>query len=144
MNHENWNIRATQVFAKICEPCIDAVEAAFWGSGKRDVPTCLEIMRADELPSEYVHVVEVCAKLRQKRRPVSRNRILNSIEDTTINTLRIVVRFEQKRRNRRNEYGIPHIPRSVLADIASNFTSSHRVTDQGKLAQFQLCHELIQ
>ena len=38
MNHENRNVGVTQVFAKICQPCIDTVQGAFWRSGNRDVP----------------------------------------------------------------------------------------------------------
>src|ERR1700757_5034504 len=118
MNHENWNVHATQVFAKIRQPCIDAVASTLWGSGNRDIPTCLHVMRADEPPAEYVNVVEVRAKLCQKRSPVSRDSFLNSIEDSTINALRIVVGLQEERRNSGNEDAIPHLPRSVFAHIA--------------------------
>src|SRR5216684_6658817 len=94
-----------------------------------NVPASLDGLFADALTQEDVRVVEILEKLGEERVAICDDGFLDAIEDSAIHALGIVRLLEQERRNRREEHRFAYPLRSVFAQVARHFTSTHRETD---------------
>ena len=76
--------------------------------------------------AEDVDVVEVVQEALEERVPILDDRRLDTLEDLTVDTFRVVLGLEHERGNRPEEHGLPHTLRSVRAEVARDLTATHR------------------
>ena len=83
--------------AEVLMPCRYASETGRRRGATRDVPVGLNGLFADTFAQQEIRVVEVLEKLREERITVGDDGFLDSLEDTAVHALRVVVCLQQER-----------------------------------------------
>src|SRR3989442_3751609 len=96
------------------------------------------------LPQQDIGVVEILEKFAEEGVAVGGNGFLDSLEDAAVYTFLIVFGFQQEGWNATDYDCLAHILRSVFSNVARHFASTHRESNQRKVAQLKMSHKFVQ
>src|ERR1019366_5940703 len=125
-------------------PCWYASETGRGRGARCNVPARLDGLFTYTLAQQEIGIVEILEKLGEERVAVCDDGFLDTLENTAVHALRVILRFEQEGRDRRDQYRLAHALRSVPPKVARHFAATHGETDQRKFMQFKLRHDLVQ
>src|SRR5260370_33104853 len=108
VNDERRHVDAPEIFAEILVPAWHAGKTRCGRGSSGDVPASLNRLLADALTQQHVRVEEILEELRKEDVTVCHDRFLNAFEYRVVHALAVVVRFQQERPNRPDEYGLSH------------------------------------
>src|ERR1035441_1530298 len=95
-------------------PGCDTRETGRGRSASSDVPARLDGLFADTLAQQEIGIVEILEEFGEERVTVLGDSFLDPVENTTVHALRVIRRFKQEGRDRRDEYRLADSLRSVL------------------------------
>jgi len=93
LHDEGGHVDAGQILAEVLMPCRYASETGRGRGAAPDVSVELNGLFADTFAQQEVRVVEVLEKLREERITFGDDGFLDSLEDTAVHVLRVVVSF---------------------------------------------------
>jgi hypothetical protein len=99
------------------------------------------LIRSGASLSTFVEVVE---ELLEPDVAVLQGRRLDPLEDRAVNSLGVVVRLQQERRDSAEHDRLLHALGAVAAEVASHLAGSHREAAEDDLAEIELLEELLQ
>src|SRR5712691_1681939 len=133
MNDQRRHINSGQILTEIFMPGWHASETGGGRGTRCQVPASLDSLFADPFAQQQISVVEILEKLGKESVTVCDDGLLDSFEDAAVHSLRVVRRFEQERRDSRNDDRLAHALRSVFSYVACHLAAAHREADECEL-----------
>src|SRR5213594_4553381 len=93
VNDQNRYLNASQVLAEVLMPCWNTSQTCSGGGARSDVPARLYNLLADARAQILVGIVEILEELGEERIAVRQDSLLNPLECTSVDSLRVVSSF---------------------------------------------------